>query len=126
MSEKTIEEFQKELRERKFKPFTKEEIKARNETPEAKATNTKVVTRSGDRWKTVGAWAFIIFAVSVAVFVWLIYTERVNIASVVCPTVECTEVILNEVGCPENICKLECDCPEFPDEINVKCECGGE
>jgi len=120
----SLEEFRKELKERGCQPPTHRELKYTNETPEAKASDVKVVRRNNDRWKTVLAWGFIILALSVACFVYLVSEDKVNVAQFVCPDVNLNEgdIVCDCAPCPAcPDCSVSNVCPKFPDTINVNC-----
>lgn len=110
----TIDEFKRELAERNYKPLTKQEFKVLNESPEAKGTGIKVVSRGKDSFKTFITYILVLIIIGIAVFLYLVYDGRLSpVTDLVCGNVTIPSCPSNPVSNECGDCILNCTMPSI-------------
>lgn len=123
MSLLSIDEFRQELKKREDKGVTKEDRRYINESPEAKQTGVKLVTRATDNLKTIIILTLIVFCVSLLALIFMAYTGKLNFVDVqlpiipACPAPVACPAIPDIPACPScPACTAQCN---FPSELKV-------
>jgi len=124
MTIKSLDDLRNEILGSELGQNREDTIKTINK--EIEESDVVIKKKNVDRWKTIGSWAFLILAISIAIFVYLCYTGEINLVDLGLLQIPATNVNCPEVACPTCPKCSDCivTCPDIED-LNCNCDCGG-